>query len=72
MRRLSNRNEGLKIMLVLNEYKVEYLRISDIARNPLQPRYPTNGTPERESAANLVDLAKSILDIKWMQNIPVG
>ena len=72
MRRLSNRNEGLKIMLVLNDYKVEKIRISDIARNPLQPRYRTNGTPERESKANVEELAKSILDIKWMQNIPVG
>ena len=59
-------------MLVLNDYNVKKIRISDIARNPLQPRYPTNGKPERESEANVVDLAKSILDIKWMQNIPVG
>ena len=71
MRRLSNHNGGQLIMF-LNKYKVEYFPISDIARNPLQPRFPTTGAPERESNANVDDLVKSIADIKWMQNIPVA
>jgi len=58
--------------MVLNNYVVKYILISDIARNPLQPRFPDTGAAERESNANVQELVKSIADIKWMQNIPVA